>query len=420
MDILIKNAKLRDKQYLVNIGIKNGIIKKIVPANSDLNPEIEDQSDTVIDARGNLTTPTFIDPHLHLDKALISEEVPINKSGTLSEAIQIIWEKKKNYTTEEVVDRASRVIEMGIINGVTKFRTHVDIDTIVKLKGLEALLAVRKKYTDSILLQIVAFPQEGIFKNPGTNKLMKKAMKKGADVVGGMPYNELTYDDTKKHIDFCFKLAKDFNTHIDMHVDETDDQTARSLEYLAAKTIREKYHGKVTAGHTCALSAYNDSYAAKIISTLKEARINMITNPATNLMLQGRMDKQPIRRGITRVKELLEAGINVAYGQDCLKDTFYPTWGREDLLEVGMITAHAAQFTQPREIEVLFDMPTYNSAKILNIPNYGIHEDNSADLNIINAKNVQEAFRNMSDRLFVISAGRLVATTKTTKTLNLL
>lgn len=419
MDILIKNAVLRDKQYPVAIVIDKGLIKQIEPAQSELISDFEKQALHVIDADNKLVTPTFIDPHLHMDKALIAEEVRDNVSGTLMEAIEIIWDKKKNYTIDEVVNRASRVVELGILNGVTKFRTHVDIDTIIGLKGLEGLVEVRKKYKDFVTIQIVAFPQEGIIKDPGTDKLMKKAMKKGADVVGGMPYNEFTYEDSKKHIDFCMKLAKDNRAPIDMHVDETDDPGARTLQYLAAVTLKEKYFDKVTAGHTCALSAYDDSYAAKIITMLKQARIHMITNPGTNLMLQGRFDKQPVRRGITRVNELIEAGVNVAYGQDCLKDTFYPTWGREDMLEVGMICAHAAQFTQPSQIEYLFNMPTHNSAKILNLSEYGIAEGFPADLNVIDADTVQEAFRNNADRLYVISKGKIIAQTKTERTLNL-
>jgi cytosine deaminase len=286
------------------------------------------------------------------------------------------------------------------------------VDSIVGLKALDGLLALRKDLPEGISIQIAAFPQEGILKDPGCDKLMKKAMKKGADVVGGMPYNENTYADSMKHIDFCFSLARSFDADIDMHVDETDDPGARTLEYLASKAIEEKYFGRVTAGHTCALAAYDDSYAAKVIALVKKAGMNMITNPGTNLMLQGRYDTQPKRRGITRVNELIAAGVNVAYGQDCLKDTFYPTWGREDLLEVGLITAHAAQFTQPAQIEVLFDMPTYNSARILGLADYGLRPGARADFNIIDAENVQEAFRMNADRNYVISAGRVIAKTR--------
>jgi cytosine deaminase len=418
MDILIRNAKLREKQYPVDIGIQDGKVKVITPSSSETDSETDIKAKKTIDAGNKLVTPTFIDPHLHMDKALISEEVRENKSGTLSEAIEIIWNKKKDYTTKEVITRASRVIEMGLVNGTTKFRTHVDVDTIVKLKAVEGLAETKKKYAGVADVQIVAFPQEGIYKDPGADKLMKKAMKKGADVVGGMPYNENIPEDSRKHVDYCFDLATKFDADIDMHVDETDDPSARSLEYIAAMAIKENYGPRVTAGHTCALAAYDDNYARKVIGIVKEAGMHMITNPATNLMLQGRLDKQPKRRGITRVNELIEAGINVAYGQDCIKDTFYPTWGREDMLEVGLITAHAAQFTQPGQIENLYDMPTFNSAAIMHLKNYGIKEGDEADMNIVDAETVQEAFRKNATRLYVISKGRVIARTETTKTIN--
>jgi len=403
-NFVVKNARLRGQNKTVDIEVKDGIITKISKG-------IKKKTKT-IDAQGNLVTPTFIDPHLHLDKALIREVVRANQSGTLAESIEIIWNKKKNYTISDIVERGSKVIKWGILNGTTFFRSHADVDTIGGLIPLKGILELKKKFEGIVDIQIVAFPQEGILKDPGTEKLMRQAMKLGADVVGGMPYNEYTDDDSKKHIDICFEIAKEFDKDIDMHVDEDDSPNARTLQYLAAKTIKEKYFGRVTAGHTCALSAYDPYYAAKIISMLKEAKINMITNPATNLMLEGRRDLQPIRRGITRIKELLAAGINVCYGQDCLKDTFYPTWGQEDMLEVGLITAHAAQFTQPKEIEVLFDMPTVNSAKLLRLKNYGIKVGNPASFNIIEAQTVQEAFRKRATRLFVFKNGKLLAQNK--------
>lgn len=248
---------------------------------------------------------------------------------------------------------------------------------------------------------------------------MIKSMEMGADVVGGMPYNEMTEDDSKRHIDICFEIAKKFDADIDMHVDETDDPNARTLQYLAAKTIKEGWHGRVTAGHTCALAAYNPYYAAKVIGLIKQAQMNMVTNPATNLMLEGRLDQQPIRRGITRVKELLALGVNVVYGQDCLKDTFYPTFGQADMLEVGLITAHAAQFSMPKEIETLFDMPTVRSAKMLRLSDYGLEEGKSASFNIIDAETVQEAFRTQADRLYVFRKGRLLSETRTISKLHI-
>ncbi len=412
MDLIVRNARLRGRDELVDIAIEGENIARIEPG-------IQGTAEREIDAGGRLVTPTFIDPHLHLDKALISEVVRENVSGTLMEAIEIIWNKKKVYTNEDIMSRAGRCIEWGISHGTTVFRSHVDIDTVGGFKPLEGVLATRDKYRDVAEVQIVAFPQEGILQDPGTEEMMVKAMEMGCDVVGGMPYNEMTYDDSKRHIDICFEIAKKFDADIDMHVDETDDHTARTLQYLAAKAIKEGWHGRVTAGHTCALAAYNDYYAAKVIGLIHKAGMNMVTNPATNLMLEGRLDKQPIRRGITRVKELLAAGVNVVYGQDCLKDTFYPTFGQADMLEVGLITAHAAQFSMPNEIETLFDMPTVRSAKMLRLNKYGIEVSNPASFNIIDAETVQEAFRTQADRLYVFRKGQLLSETRTVKKLHI-
>lgn len=410
MDLLIKNARLFRKEELCDIGIENG---KFVA----INKKLKDRAKKNIDAEGNFVSSTFIDPHIHLDKALISESVRKNKSGTLMEAIEIIWEKKRKYTIEDIKDRAKKVISWAIQNGTTIMRTHVDVDTIGLLKPAKALVEVREEVKKFFDLQIVAFPQEGILKDPGTAELLEEALKFGCDVIGGMPYNEYTDEDSIKHIDLVFKLAKKYDVDIDMHVDETDDFNARTLQYLAAKTIKEKYSGRVSAGHTCALAAYNDYYAAKVIEIIRTAKMNMITNPATNLMLEGRLDKQPVRRGITRVKELIAAGVNVCYGQDCIKDTFYPTFGQEDMLEVGLLAAHAIQFSTPEEIELLYEMPTVNSAKTLNIANYGIKEGASADFVIMKVQNVQEAFRIRPDRM-VFKKGNLIAQTNTAKVLN--
>jgi cytosine deaminase len=406
MDLVIRNARLRNGKGMSDVGVRG---EKIV----EISGKIESRGKQEIDAAGRLLTPTFVDPHVHLDKALISEVVRPNLSGTLMEAIEIIWEKKKNYTIEDNMARAGKVIEWAAKHGTTYLRTHVDVDSIGGLKPLEGVLEVRKACRDLVDIQIVAFPQEGIIKNHGTEELMRKAMEMGADVVGGMPYNEYSLEDSWRHIDVAFNIAREFDADIDMHVDETDDPGATTLQYLASKTIKEKYYGRVTAGHTCALAAYDDSYAAKVIGMVAEAGMNMITNPATNLMLQGRRDKQPIRRGITRVNELLAAGVNVCFGQDCLKDTFYPTWGQEDMLEVGLITAHAAQFTMPEQIETLFDMPTVRAARVMRLENYGLEVGNIASFNVIDAETVQEAFRTRADRLYVIRKGRIIARTRT-------
>jgi len=404
-DLIVRRAKIEGKTGLWDVGCRKEKIEKI-------SRKIKEKAKLEIDAKGKLTTPTFVEPHIHLDKILISEVVRENKSGTLTEAIEIIWEKKKKYTTDDIVKRAEKVIKMGIKNGVTVFRTHADVDTICGLKAIEGLIALKEKYKKYVDIQIVAFPQEGIIKDPGTDKLMEDALRLGCDVVGGMPWNEYTLDDSKAHIDFCFSLAKKFDADIDMHTDETDTPKAVTLEYLAAKTIKEKYFGRVTADHTCAFSSYDPYYAAKIVDMVKRARMNMITNPATNLMLEGRLDLEPIRRGITRVKELLKAGVNVCYGQDCIKDTFYPHFGQEDPLEIGWLLAHVAQFTLKEELEELKRMPTYNAAKTLRLKEYGLKEGCEASFNIIDTDNMINAFRFRPPRLYVIKRGKILAKTE--------
>lgn len=401
MDLVIRRARLRGEETLKDIGIEGDRIVAV-------REHIEEKGTREIDAAGKLTTPSFVDPHIHLDKTLIVETVRPNVSGTLNEAIEIIWERKREYTVEEIVERAGRVVKEAVRYGTTAIRTHVDVDTIGGLTPLEGLLETRTRYGHLVDLQIVAFPQEGIIQDAGTEELMWKAMEMGADVVGGMPYNEMIEADSIRHIDIAFEIAKEYDADIDMHVDETDDPAARTLQHLAAKTIKEGWHGRVTAGHTCALAAYDDAYADKVIGLLQQAQMHMITNPVTNLMIQGRLDKQPKRRGITRVKELMEAGVNVAFGQDCIKDTFYP-FGKADLLEVALVSAHAAHMSLPHEIEAVFDMPTINAPRILGLENHQIREGGDAEIVIINCETPWEAIRLQPERLYVIHQGKVVA-----------
>ena len=401
MDLIIRNAKLRNKEGLWDIGVEKGKIKAI--AN-----HLETKAAEEIDANGKLTVPSFIDPHIHLDKVNIVEVVRPNVTGTLKEAIEIIWDKKARYTIEDIVERAGDVIRRGVLNGTTRMRTHVDVDTIGGLKPLEGVIAAKNKFKDIMDIETIAFPQEGIIKDPGCEKLMWEAMGMGADIVGGMPANENTPDDSRKHVEICFDIAEKYNADVDMHVDETDDPFYRTLEILADETIKRGWQGRVTAGHTCALAAYDDHYAGYVIEKVKKAGINMITNPVTNLVLQGRNDKQPIRRGITRVKELLAAGVTVSFGQDCVKDTFYP-FGSADMLQVALVTAHAAQMTLPHEIEKVFDMITCDAAKILRLENYGLEEGKDADIVILDALTINDAIRLQPSRLYVIKGGKVIA-----------
>lgn len=400
MDLIIRNARLRTGE-LMDIGITDGKFSQIAS-------NISSKGTEEIDATGLLVTTPFIEPHIHLDKVNILDVVRPNVSGTLTEAIEIIWDKKKNYTVEDVVERSMKVIQKAIQNGTLHMRTHVDVDTIGGLRPLEGILALKEQVKHLIDLQIVAFPQEGIVKNHGCAELLWKAMDMGADVIGGMPANETSPTDSHYHVDLIFKIAKAFNVDVDMHVDETDDPFYRTLEMVADATIKNHWQGRVTAGHTCALSAYDDHYANYVMDKVKDAGIFMITNPVTNLMLQGRNDKQPIRRGITRVKELLSRDIIMSFGQDCVRDTFYP-FGSADMLQVALITAHAAQMSLPHEREKLFDMITSDASRILKLDDYGLVVGNSANLVIIDAKNIDEAISLQPERRFVIRSGKVIA-----------
>ncbi len=376
------------------------------------------QADRVIDAEGRLAVPGLIEPHIHLDKVLIVDTVRPNASGTLTEAIEIIWERKRRYEVEEIAARAGRVIESAIANGVTHIRTHVDVDNIGGLRPLEGVALARSRYKHVVDMQIIAFPQEGILRNAGTEKLMWEAMERGADVVGGMPFNEDNPQASARHIEIAFEIAKKYDADIDMHVDETDDPNARTLEMLADQTIRNGWHGRVTAGHTCSLAGHPDDYANMVMDKVARAQIHMITNPATNLMLQGRLDKQPKRRGITRVRELMDRGVNVSFGQDCVRDTFYP-FGQNDMLEIAFLASHAAQLSMPDQIEQVFAMPTINAAKVLRLKDYALAPGAPANCVIIDAGNASEAIRFRPPRRMVMKNGRVVAESSVTRRLSL-
>jgi cytosine deaminase len=402
-DILVKNVAVWGSQGLCDVGIAGSRFVSIGKSESSLTAPV------ILDAEGRMAVAGFVEPHIHLDKALISERAPVNVSGTLTEAIEILWEIKRNYTVDEIADRASRVIERALTNGISRLRTHVDVDPIGGTR--QGLIRARERFRDWMDIQIVAFPQEGIVKSPGTEALMREAMKLGVDVVGGMPFNEASPADSRLHIEIAFDIAREFDADIDMHVDETDDPMARTLEVLAELTITNGWQGRVTAGHTCALASYPRNYADHVIGRLREADVSMIANPATNLMLQGRLDDYPKRRGVTQVKELLAAGINVACGQDCVHDTFYP-FGQNDPLEIGFLLCHASQMSQPAEILSVMDMVTGNGAKALRGSEFGIAVGAVADLVVLDARDACEAFATRAPRRWVIRKGKLIAETR--------
>jgi cytosine deaminase len=364
-----------------------------------------------LDAGGRLVSPAFVQPHIHLDKVLTGPLLGPNRSGTLAEAIALSHEVKRAATVEEIRARAGRVIRAAVLAGTTAIRSHVDVDTIGGLKGLRGVAAARDDHADLCTVQLVAFPQEGILRDPGTDVLMVEAMREGADVVGGMPHWEEGLDAARRHIEFCLQLAVSSDADVDMHVDETDDPYWRSFELLIEEAERRDWRGRTTAGHLCAMASWEDEYAAAVIARAASAGVMVATNPPTNLMLQGRGDAEPRRRGIPRIKELLAAGVVVGAGQDCVDDAFYP-FGSADPLQVALIVAHAAQLGTPAEIAAALRMVTDDAARLLRLPDYGLVVGARADLVILDAESERDALREQAARRWVLHGGRVVAETE--------
>jgi cytosine deaminase len=404
MDLVIRNARLRQQDGLADIAIEGGRIAAVRPGCGE-------GAVRTIDAAGNLVLPGFVDLHLHADKALLGRVIRPNTSGTLPEAIEITNELKRKYDPQEVAARAGHVIETGIRNGTTFCRLFADVGTIGGLRGARGLLLAREKYKRVCNIEVVAFPQEGIVRDPGAAELIEEALKEGCDIVGGLPWYEYTDEDARSHIDICFELAKRHDRDIHMLVDDTDDPNSRSLEYLALKTMREGFHGRVAASHCGAMAAYNDVYAAKVIDMVATANVTISVNPHINLVCSARIDREPKRRGIARVKELLARGANVVSSQDDVDDPYYP-FGKPDQLEVALMMAHVAQLTLPHELEQVMDMVTVNAARAARLSDYGIAAGAKADLVVLDAPSVREALRLQPHRRHVIKNGTEVARTE--------
>jgi cytosine deaminase len=367
------------------------------------------------DAAGGLVLPAYIDTHIHLDKVLTRPRLA-ESDGTLQGAIDSIHAAKRAYTQDDVRRRAREVIESSVLSGTTRLRSHVDIDTIGGLVPLEGVLAAARDCAAIAEVQTITFPQEGIIRDPGTAKLMVAAMESGADVVGGMPHWERNAVEQLEHVAFCFALATRFDADIDMHVDETDDGSVRTLAMVVAETERAGWQGRVTVGHVCSLAAADDEYADEVIAGCARAGITVVANPVTNLVIQGRGDRGLVRRGTTRVRELMAAGVNVAFGQDCVQDGFYP-FGRGDMLEVALISAHAAHLATAEEQLAALDAVTAAPASAWQLDDYGVAVGARADLQLYAASSWSEVLRLQDPPLAVWSRGRQVARTTVTREL---
>ena len=400
MSILIRGARLRRLDGLYDVLIEDGKI-------AEVSTSIKRGADEIIDAGGRLLTPSFSDMHFHLDSALTLGDPRYNESGTLIEGIEIWAEKKRGITVEDVKNRAIRAVKMMVSYGTTRLRTHADI-TEPRLATLKGLLEVKKEMKPLIDIQVTAFPQDGILTEPGNAELLEKAVEMGADNVGIIPHYELTREDGVKSISVAFDIAQKYGRDVDGHVDETDDEQSRFLEVVAAEAIRRGYEGRVTAGHATAMHSYNDAYAYKLYRILRRAGVTVIANPLINIHLQGRFDTYPKRRGMTRIKELLKHGVNVALGHDCIRDPWYPL-GRGGMVQALFMAVHVGHLMGYQELRDSFDLITVNAARALRIESeYGVERGKRADLVLLDARDELEALALQRPPLLVIKEGRII------------
>jgi len=397
-----------DCEGLWQIDIEQGKIRQITAQ-----PQNEEQSDEVLDAQGGLALPPFIEPHIHLDTTQTAGEPSWNLSGTLFEGIERWAERKALLTHEDVKQRAWITLKWQIANGIQHVRTHVDVSDPT-LTALKAMLEVRQEVAPWIDLQIVAFPQEGIMSYPNGEALLEEALKLGADVVGAIPHFEFTREYGVESLHKTFALAKKYHRLIDVHCDEIDDEQSRFVETVAALAHREGMGARVTASHTTAMHSYNGAYTSRLFRLLKLSGINFVANPLVNIHLQGRFDTYPKRRGITRVKEMLEAGINVCFGHDDVFDPWYPM-GTGNMLQVLQMGLHVCQLMGYEQINDGLKLITTYSARTLNLQDYGIKSGHAANLIILPADSGFDAIRRQVPVRYSVRHGRIIAETQPAK-----
>ncbi|HLL79134.1 MAG TPA: cytosine deaminase [Ktedonobacteraceae bacterium] len=402
-DLIIRQARLHRQHDLVDIAVQDGQFARIAP-------DISGSAAREIYAGGRLVSPPFIDAHVHLDAVLTVGQPRYNSSGTLLEGIQIWSERKPSLTREDVKRRVLEEIRWEVAQGTLHIRSHVDVCD-PNLTALKALIEVREEVRDLCDLQLVAFPQDGILSFPHGRELLRQAMELGCDVVGGIPHYEWTRDMGVEDVHYAFALAKEFNCDIDCHVDETDDPHSRFTEVMAADTLQQGWQGRVTASHCTAMHSYDNAYAFKLLRLLARAQVSVVANPFDNVVLQGRFDTYPKRRGIARVKELLASGVNVALGHDSIMDPWFPL-GRGDMLAAAQLALFLCHMSGYEEINDVLDLITTNAAKALRITDrYGIEEGKPADFLVLDAPSAFEALRLLPARLHVFKHGREVAAT---------
>jgi cytosine/creatinine deaminase len=391
----------------VDIAIQDGKIAAIAP-------QLPAAAQLELDVQGQLVSPPFVESHVHLDSALTAGEPRWNQSGTLFEGIEIWRDRKQDLSLEDAKRRAIETLKQQAMQGVLFVRSHADVSE-ENLIALQGLLEVREAVKDWTTLQVVAFPQDGIYSSPKNEALLEEALKMGADVVGGIPHYELTREDGVRSVHRTFELAQQYDRLIDIHCDEIDDDNSRFLEVVNACAIRSGLGSRISASHTTAFGSYNNAYAYKLLGLLRRSQINFIVNPLINITIQGRTDTYPKRRGLTRVKELWQQSMNISLGHDCVQDCWY-SLGTGNMLDVAFMLIHVSQMTGMAEIDACYDMVTWNGAKTLNLEDqYGIEVGKPATLIVLDAQDRFDALRRRATVRYVVSQGRLLASTETPK-----
>jgi len=399
-DLLIKGGVLPDGRT-ADIGISGEIIAAIEPS-------IDGEAGRVVDASGCLVSPPFVDPHFHMD-ATLSYGIPrINASGTLLEGIALWGELKPLLTEEAVIERALAYCDWAVSMGLLAIRSHVDTSDDNAMTGVRGLLAVRDIVKPYLDLQLVAFPQDGLYRAPKARENTLAALDLGVDIVGGIPHFERTMADGTRSVTELCEIAAKRGLMVDVHCDETDDPMSRHIEQLAYETQRLGLQGRVAGSHLTSMHSMDNYYVSKLLPLIAEAGVSAIPNPLINIVIQGRHDTYPKRRGMTRVPEMIKAGIRVGFGQDCVLDPWYPL-GTADMLDVAFMGLHVAQMTSPADMAHCFDMVTSANAAIMGLDHLGLAVGKRASMVVLDAGNPVEALRLRAERLCVVSRGKVVA-----------
>ncbi|MCT8160845.1 amidohydrolase family protein [Pseudoruegeria sp. SHC-113] len=406
-DLLITNATLPDGRTGQSIACTNGKIIAIAP-------DLPHEAGEILDATGLLVAPPFVDPHFHMDATLSLGTPRLNTSGTLLEGIALWGELKPVQSIDQIIARALSYCDLAVSKGMGAIRTHVDICDD-ELKGVQALLEVREAIKPYLDLQLVAFPQDGVLRDPTAHANLIRALDMGVEIVGGIPHFERTMEQGAESVRLLCEIAAERGLMVDMHCDETDDPMSRHVETLAAETIRLGLQGRVAGSHLTSMHSMDNYYVSKLIPLIAESGMHAIPNPLINIMLQGRHDSYPKRRGQTRVRELRDAGINVGFGSDCVMDPWY-SLGTGDMLDVAFMGLHVGQLSSRADMRWCFDAVTVNSAKAMGLEGYGLVVGCDASFNILQAADPIETIRLRATRLSVVRKGKVIARTAPSKT----